>query len=104
MLGRVTGVTYWYLVVSLMLILTALPGLVPLALLDRSASNAPLAALCLLPIGPSLSAALFALHARASADELVPARSFWRGYRLKAVDVLRVWTPVARARGDRFVA
>ena len=44
-----------------------LPGLVALVLLDRDASNLPLVAACALPLGPALSAALYALHRR-SAD------------------------------------
>lgn len=64
-----------------------------MALLDRSATNAPLAALCLLPLGPALSAALFALRDRPKAEDMTPAHSFWRGYRLNAFDVLRLWTP-----------
>lgn len=84
---------YWYLIVTLLLNLVALPGLVALAFLDRSAANAPLAAVCLLPLGPALSAALFALRHRPKAEDMTPARSFWRGYRLNAADVLRLWTP-----------
>lgn len=92
-LGQVTGAIYWYLVVTVLQALTASPGLIALMFLDRSPANAPLAALCLLPLGPALSAALFALRDRERADDLSPARSFWRGYRHNAVDVLRLWTP-----------
>ena len=92
-LGRVTGVVYWYLVVTLLHALTASPGLIVLMLLDRSPANAPLAALCLLPLGPALSAALFALRDRERAEDLSPARSFWRGYRNNAIDVLCLWAP-----------
>lgn len=92
-LGRAANAIYWYLVVELLLVLTSLPGLVALALLDRSAGNAPFVVLCLLPLGPAASAGLFALRDRATADTPVPASSFWRGYRLNWADVLRVWTP-----------
>jgi uncharacterized membrane protein len=92
-LGRVTGVIYWYLIVTLLQALTASPGLVALMLLDRSSANAPLAMLCILPIGPALSAALFALRDRDRAEDLSPARSYWRGYRNNVVDVLRLWVP-----------
>jgi hypothetical protein len=60
---------------------------------DRSPSNAPLAGLCLLPLGPALSAALYSLRSREGAEDLGPARSFWRGYRLNSFDVLRLWLP-----------
>jgi hypothetical protein len=92
-LGRVTGVAYWYLVVTLLQALVAAPGLIALMLVDRAPSNAPLAGLCLLPLGPALAAALYSLHARQEAIELNPARSFWRGYRLNAFEALRLWSP-----------
>ncbi|MFD6142961.1 glycosyltransferase [Promicromonospora sp. NPDC060271] len=92
-MGRAANAIYWYLVVELLLVLTSLPGLVALALLDRSPGNVPFVVLCLLPLGPAASAGLFALRARATADALAPASSFWRGYRLNWADVLRVWTP-----------
>jgi hypothetical protein len=92
-LGRAANAIYWYLVVELLLVLTSLPGLFVLALLDRSAGNVPFVVLCLLPLGPAVSAGLFALRERATADALTPASSFWRGYRLNWADVLRVWTP-----------
>ncbi|WP_164544991.1 DUF624 domain-containing protein [Antribacter gilvus] len=92
-LGRVTSAVYWFLVVELLLVLAMLPGLVPLALLDRSVSNAPLVVLCLAPVGPALSAALFALRDRPRAESLSPGASFWKGYRLNVLDVLKLWVP-----------
>lgn len=92
-LGRAANAIYWYLVVELLLVLTSLPGLVALALLDRSPGNVPFVVLCLLPLGPAASAGLFALRDRATTDELTPASSFWRGYRLNWADVLWVWAP-----------
>lgn len=91
-LGRAANAIYWYLVVEVLLVLTSLPGLVALALLDRSPGNIPLVVLCLLPVGPAVSAALFALRDRAGAGAPTPASSFWRGYRLNWADALRVWT------------
>jgi hypothetical protein len=63
-------------------------------LLDRDASNVPLAAACALPIGPALSAALYALR-RHSGDlaDLKPASAFRRGYLLNLGGVLRIWIP-----------
>lgn len=98
-LGRAANAIYWYLVVEVLLILTSLPGLVALVLLDRSAVNAPLAVLCLLPLGPAASAGLFALRDRRTAETPAPASAFWRGYRLNWADVLRLWTPALVALG-----
>lgn len=92
-LGRGASAVYWYLVVELLLVLTSLPGLLALTLLDRSVSNAPLVVLCLLPLGPATSAGLYALRGRAKADALTPAASFWRGYRQNWADALRIWAP-----------
>lgn len=93
LLGQVAGFMYWYLVLSLLFALAAAPGLAVLLLLDRSSTNAPLAVLCLLPVGPALSGVLFAARDRHRAEGPTPARSFARGYRLNAVDVLRLWVP-----------
>lgn len=93
-LARVCALVYTLLVTEGLFLLTAAPGLVLLLLLDRDASNLPLDALCLLPVGPAASAALFALHRRQSdLAGLSPAAAFWRGYRLNAVGALRVFVP-----------
>ena len=93
-LARVSALTYTLLVTEGLFLLTVVPGLVPLLLLDRDASNLPLYALCLLPAGPAASAALFALHRRQSdLADLHPAAAFWRGYRLNAAGALKVFVP-----------
>ncbi|HZP55106.1 DUF624 domain-containing protein [Actinocrinis sp.] len=93
-LARVAAFVYSLLTIESLLLLTTLPGLIPLVLLDRDASNAPLAVACVIPLGPALSAALFALRQhRSDLTDLKPAAQFWRGYRLNAGGVLRVWIP-----------
>jgi hypothetical protein len=93
-LARAAALIYTVLVVELLLVLAALPGLAGLVLLDRDPSNVPLAALCALPFGPALSAALYALHHRKlDLADLSPAVAFWRGYRANVLDVLKVWAP-----------
>ncbi|MFG1841755.1 DUF624 domain-containing protein [Micromonospora sp. NPDC049175] len=93
-LSRITSRVYILLVVELLLLLTTLPGLLSMLLLGRDASNLPLAALLLVPVGPALSAALYALrHQRADLTDLRPAALFWRGYRANLSGVLRVWVP-----------
>ena len=93
-LSRITSRVYILLVVELLLLLTTLPALLPLLLLDRDPSNLPLAALLLVPVGPAISAALYALrHQRPDLTDLRPATLFWRGYRANVLGVLRVWVP-----------
>jgi hypothetical protein len=93
-LARAAALVYSLLTVELLLLATAAPGLVPLVLLGRDASNVPLVAACAVPAGPALSAALYALHHhRGDLADLRPAAAFWRGYRLNLGGVLRVWIP-----------
>lgn len=85
---------YTLLVTQLLVLLTSAPGLAVLLLLDRDPSNVPVAALCLVPVGPALSAGLYALHhRRLDLTDLHPATTFWRGYRGNAVGALKVWVP-----------
>lgn len=90
-LGRVTSMVYRVLILELLFLATASPGLIFLLTLSADPSNAPLLALCLLPVGPALSAVIFAWRASRSEEHLEPARHFWRGYRLNAVGILRWW-------------
>lgn len=93
-LARAAALVYTLLVIELLFLLTAVPALALVLLLDRDASNIPLAALCALPVGPAWSAALYAWQRRGrSLTELRPVPAFWRGYRANAVDALKVWTP-----------
>jgi hypothetical protein len=93
-LSRVAALVYTLLVVEALVLVTAGPGLVLLTLLARESSNVPLAAACLAPAGPALSAAIYALRHRTSdLTDLHPATAFWRGYRLNAAGVLKVWVP-----------
>ncbi|MEV0819648.1 YesL family protein [Nonomuraea rubra] len=93
-LSRASALIYTLLVVELLVLLTAVPGLVVLVLLDRSAGNVPLMAACLLPAGPALSAALYALrHRGRELTELRPASAFWRGYRLNFGAAMKIWVP-----------
>jgi hypothetical protein len=93
-LARVTAAVYCLMTVEVLTLLAIAPGLIPLLVLVRDASNAPLVLACLLPVGPAISAALFALrHHRGDLTDLRPATEFWRGYRLNAGGVLRLWVP-----------
>jgi hypothetical protein len=92
-LSQVTTVVYWFVVVEALLVATTAPGLVLVLLLERDASNLPLYALGLVPVGPALAAAVFAWRAFDADRDPTPARHFWRGYRLGAADALRAWVP-----------
>jgi len=93
-LSRAASGVHTLLVVEVLVLLTGVPGLVVLVLLDRDASNIPLAAACAIPAGPALSAALYALRWRSDdLTDLEPARAFRRGYRMNAAGVLKLWVP-----------
>lgn len=93
-LAKGSALVYTLLVTECLFLLTTVPSLMLLLLLDHSASNLPLDALCLLPVGPAASAALYALHKRQSdLGDLTPAKAFWRGYRLNAGGALKVFAP-----------
>ncbi|MFC4011316.1 hypothetical protein ACFOY2_29095 [Nonomuraea purpurea] len=93
-LSRAAALIYTWLVVELLLLATTLPGLVGLILLDHDASNVPLVALCALPLGPAISAAVYALHhRRRDLGDLSPAAAFLRGYRANVRGVLKIWVP-----------
>ena len=93
-LFRASALIYTLIVVEALFLLTAAPGLAVLLLLIPDGSNAPLFALGAVPLGPAASAAVYALHRRRSdLADLHPAATFWRGYRLNAVGVLKFWLP-----------
>ncbi|MFJ4816113.1 hypothetical protein [Streptomyces sp. NPDC088801] len=94
-LSRACALIHTLLTVEALLLLTASPGLAALLLLGPDPANLPLAAPCLLPLGPALSAALYALHHRSrDLTELHPAHTYLRGLRLNAVPALKVWAPL----------
>ncbi|WP_460070529.1 hypothetical protein [Streptomyces sp. YKOK-I1] len=94
-LSRAAALVHTLLTVEALFLATAAPGLAGLLLLGPDPANLPLAALCLLPLGPASAAALYALHHRSrDLTDLHPARAYGRGWRLNAVPVLRLWTPL----------
>jgi hypothetical protein len=91
-LSQGVAMIYTLLAVELALLVTAGPGLVLLVLLEPDASNLPLAALCALPAGPALSAAIYAVHhRRLDLTDLRPGFAFRRGLRLNARGALVIW-------------
>jgi hypothetical protein len=94
-LSRAAALIHTLLTVEALLLAAAAPGLAGLLLLGPDPSNLPLAAVCLLPLGPAVSAAVYALHHRSrDLADLHPARAFRRGWRLNAVPALKLWTPL----------
>lgn len=93
-LARVVTLVYTVLSVEALFILSTLPALVLLMLLDRDASNIPLAALLAIPLGPAASAGLYTLHhRRTDLTDLRPTSVFKCGYRTNLLPVLRLWLP-----------
>ncbi|MFE0250228.1 hypothetical protein [Streptomyces sp. NPDC059010] len=94
-LSRAAGLIHTLVTVEVMLLLAAAPGLAGLLLLGPDPANLPLAAVCLVPLGPALSAALYALHHRGhDLTDLHPARTYARGWRLNALPALKLWVPL----------
>jgi len=92
--AQVTAWVLWFVVLDLATIVASLPGFVVALFLDRSLGNLPLIVLCGLPVGPAAAALLFAWRRRdVEGMDLSPAKRFWRGWRLNAVDVLKWWVP-----------
>ncbi|MER6954091.1 hypothetical protein [Streptomyces sp. NPDC000618] len=95
LLSRAAALLHTLLIVEALLLATAAPGLVGLLFLGPDPANLPLAALCLLPLGPAVSAALYALHHRSrDLTDLHPARAYGRGWRLNALPALKLWAPL----------
>ncbi|GAA2690384.1 MULTISPECIES: glycosyl transferase [Actinosynnema] len=92
-LSRASAAVHWFVVLELLLVLTCAPALLPLLFLADGPGNALLVGLCFAPVGPALSAAVFAWRRFLTDPDLSPARHFLRGYRVNAVDVLRWWLP-----------
>ncbi|MFF7447925.1 MULTISPECIES: hypothetical protein [unclassified Streptomyces] len=94
-LSRAAALLHTLVTVEALLLLTAAPGLTGLFLLGPAPANLPLAACCLLPLGPACSAALYALHHRdRDLTDLHPARAYRRGWRLNALPALTLWAPL----------
>ncbi|MEU0672943.1 hypothetical protein ABZ330_08610 [Streptomyces sp. NPDC006172] len=94
-LSRAAALVHTLLTVEALLLLTAAPGLAALLSLGTDPAGLPLAALCLLPLGPALSAAVYALHHRdRDLTDLHPARAYLRGLRLNALPALKLFTPL----------
>lgn len=93
---RVATGALWFLVVGALLALTTVPTLAWLPFLDATWNNVPLMVALGIPVGPAMSAALFAWRRFTQGkdgEDGGPAGHFWRGYRLNWADALRLWVP-----------
>ncbi|MFJ8822826.1 hypothetical protein ACIREE_13690 [Streptomyces sp. NPDC102467] len=94
-LSRACALVHTLLTIEALLLATLAPGGAGLLLLGADPGNLPLAAVCLVPAGPGLAAALYAVHHRSGdLTELRPARTYLRGLRLNSVAALRIWVPL----------
>ncbi|WP_329467164.1 hypothetical protein [Streptomyces sp. NBC_01431] len=95
-LSRGAALVHTLLTVEALFLATLSPSLAGLLFLGGAPTNLPLAALCLLPLGPALAAALYALHHRSTdLAELHPAQTYLRGLNLNSVAALRIWMPLS---------
>lgn len=92
-LCRASAVVYWFVVIEALFALTTVPALGWLLFLEPHWSNVPLVVALAIPVGPAVSASLFAWRKFTEERDLKPARHFWRGYRLNWADALRLWVP-----------
>ncbi|WP_298456163.1 DUF624 domain-containing protein [uncultured Cellulomonas sp.] len=92
-LARAATVVYWFAAIEVLWALLTAPALVAALFLAPEASNLPLYALALVPVGPATAAALFAWRVFLRERDPSPAAQFWRGLRLGWVDALRSWLP-----------
>ena len=90
---RLAAGALWFLVLEGLLALTTVPTLVWLLFLDPVWQDVALIVALGLPVGPAVSATLFAWRRFTQGEDTGPARHFWRGYRLNWADALRIWAP-----------
>lgn len=95
LLSRAAAVVYRMLVLKVQLVIAVLPTVGVVLLLDRDPSNLPLFVLALLPVAPALVAGVSAVRATARADDLSPARHFFRAYRRDLGATLRWAVPTS---------
>lgn len=93
LLGRITVEVYWVLALTVFFGVACLPGAVVILLLEPGRPAVGLLLLVVLPVGPALAATLFAWRHRSRVEDPTPWRCYSAGYRLSALDALKVWLP-----------
>jgi len=79
------------LVLHVLVLVACAPTVIGLPFLPPDISNIPLFALLLLPVGPAVSAAVFAWQQLSRSQENSISHYFFRGYRLNWRDGLVMW-------------
>jgi len=85
---------YWFLALDVMLLVAATPTILLWTVMSPGPLGSLLFVIAALPLLPALSAGLYACRSWREHRDLIPARQFLRGYRVNALDSLRVGTPV----------
>src|SRR5690606_21034689 len=85
---------YWFLALDVMLLVAATPTILLWTVMSPGPLGSLLFVIAALPLLPALSAGLYACRSWREDRDLIPARQFLRGYRVNALDSLRVGTPV----------
>src|SRR5699024_6657557 len=96
---EITEGIYWFLVVDVLLVLASAPTLLLWTMLGTGWLTALWFMLAALPMLPAVAAGLYACRAWREDRELIPARHFLRGYRLNALDSLKVGAPLLLVLG-----
>lgn len=93
-LTRAAVAIYRAVALEVMLVVSCLLAFAVLMFLAPEASNAPLAALALLPLGPAVVAGLSAVHTWTRSDTIAPFRQYGRAWLREVLGTLRWWAPV----------
>src|SRR5690625_1015305 len=96
---EITEGVYWFLALDVLLLLAAAPTLLLWSVIGAGPLSALLFVPAALPRLPALAAGLYTCRAWRTDHALVPARYFVRGYRLNALDSLRVGAPLLLVLG-----
>ncbi|ACU84043.1 hypothetical protein Bfae_01620 [Brachybacterium faecium DSM 4810] len=96
---EITEGVYWFLALDVLLLLAAAPTLLLWSVIGAGPLSALLFVLAAIPLLPALAAGLYTCRAWRTDHELIPARHFVRGYRLNALDSLRVGAPLLLVLG-----
>ncbi|WP_062946683.1 DUF624 domain-containing protein [Brachybacterium sp. sponge] len=92
--SELTEGVYWFLVLDVMLLLSASPTILLWTVMSPGPLGSLLFVVAALPLLPALSAGLYACRSWREDQDLVPARQFLRGYRVNVRDSLVAGSPV----------